>query len=176
MSVLQPSDTDLVPSLSLERHRGGCTSLGLAWRILGERVGLQLVPVLLPGHLTLRDSSGRFVEPLRGIERSKAFYDSAFLLDRRPFYAGLSPRPRGLEAAMAVQGGLLAWKDGRLAEALGAFRVAVALAPGLPEGEGNLGLVFEAMGETDSARAHLAVAVAGDSLNRSAMRRLEALR
>ena len=176
-AVLHPSDTDLVPSLALERHRGGCTSLAFAWLVLGERLGLRLEPVLLPGHLTLRDSSGRFVEPLRGgFERTSSFYDSAFQLARRPAYAALRAAPHGLEAAMAVQGGLLAWKAGHLERARDAFRTACLLAPGLPEAEGNLGLVFEALGEPDSARAHLAIAVAGDSLNHAARLRLEKLR
>lgn len=174
--VLQPSDTDLVPSLALERHRGGCTSLALAWIVLGRKAGLVLEPVLLPGHATLRDSSGRFVEPLRGgLERDSAFYDSAFQLSSRPGYV-LRAAPRGLEAAMAVQGGLLAWKAGRTRRALDAFRTARHLAPGLPEAEGNLGLVFEATGERDSALVHLGVAVAGDPLNHPARARLDALR
>lgn len=174
--VLEPSDTDLVPSLAFERHRGGCTSLAIAWILLGAEVGLALEPVLLPGHMTLRDASGRFVEPLRGIERSASFYDSAFQLGRRPAYRELIPNPRGIEAAMCVQGGLLAWKGDRLDVALEAFRTATELAPGLPEAEGNLGLVFESLGQKDSARVHLALAVAGDSLNAAARMRLDRLR
>lgn len=174
--ILQPSDTDLVPSLAFERHRGGCTPLAIAWIVLGAEVGLVLEPVLLPGHMTLRDASGRFVEPLRGIERSASFYDSAFQLARRPAYRALAANQRGIEAALFVQGGLLAWRADRLEDALDAFRAATTLAPGLPEAEGNLGLVFESMGTKDSARAHLALAVAGDSLNASAMTRLDRLR
>lgn len=174
--VPHPSDTDLVPSLALERHRGGCTSLALAWRVLGARAGLRLDAVLLPGHATLRDSSGRFVEPLRGgLERDSVFYDSAFQLSARPGYV-LRAAPRGLEAAMAVQGGLLAWKAGRSRSALDAFRTASLLAPGLPEAEGNLGLLLESTGERDSALVHLGIAVAGDPLHRAARSRLEALR
>lgn len=169
--VLQPSDTDLAPSLAFARHRGGCTSLSLAWIVLGRRVGLTLEPVLLPGHMALRDASGRFVEPLRGIERTAAFYDSAFQLGRRPAYADLASHPRGLETALAVHGGLLAWKAGDRAEALDAFRTAALLVPGLPEAEGNLGLLHEALGNEDSARVHLRIAVAGDSLNEAARER-----
>lgn len=176
-AVTNPDDTDLVPSLAFQRRRGGCTSLALAWRILGDEVGLHLEPVLLPGHMTLRErSSGRFVDPLRGCERSAPFYDSVFRIARRPAYAGFPIRTHGLEAAMALQGGLIAWKAGREREALDAFRTSTLLAPGLPEAEGNLGLLFESLGERDSARVHLAVAVAGDSLNAEAARRLDALR
>jgi tetratricopeptide (TPR) repeat protein len=170
-AVLRPSDTDLVPSLSFARHRGGCTSLSLAWIVLGRKAGLALEPVLLPGHMALRDTSGRFVEPLRGIERAAIFYDSAFQLARRPAYAKLVPHRRGLEVALAVHGGLLAWKAGDRSEALDAFRAAVVLAPGLPEAEGNLGLLHEALGSSDSARIHLRIAVAGDSLNQAAWER-----
>lgn len=171
-AVLHPSDSDLVPSLAFERHRGGCTSLALAWIVLGGKVGLSLQPVLLPGHMTLRDASGRFIEPLRGVERSAAFYDSSFQLARRPAYAELAPRPRGLEVAMAIHGGLLAWRAGDKAEALHAFRIATLLAPDLPEAVGNLGLLHEAMGNADSALVHLRIAVIGDSLNQAARERL----
>lgn len=173
--ILHPSDTDLVPSLAFERHRGGCTSLALAWQILGASVGLRLEPVLLPGHMTLRDPSGRFIEPLRGIERTAAFYDSAFLLSRRTAYANLAPKPQGLEAALAIQGGLLAWRRDGKDEALDAFRTACSLVPGLPEAEGNLGLLHEAMGNRDSALKHLRIAITGDSLNEAARKRLERL-
>lgn len=175
-SVTNPDDTDLVPSLAIRRGRGGCVPLAFAWRALGETVGLRLEPVLLPGHVTLRDPAGRFVDPLSWRERSRVFYDSAFRIAGRPAYADFRLRPLGLEAAMAIQGGLLAWKSGRLEEAREAFEVAARSAPGLPEAEGNLGLVLDALGARDSARAHLSRALAGDPLNEAAARRLEALR
>lgn len=174
--VLMPDDTDLVPSLAWERRRGGCTSLAWIWCRLGARLGLDLQPVLVPGHIVLRTAEGRYLEPLRGgLERVPAFYDSVFQLARRPGYALDRPSPSAIPAAMALQCGLLEWKAGRLREARAALELATLLAPGLPEAEGDLGLVLEALGETDSARARIRRAVTGDPLNTRAAQRLAGL-
>jgi len=174
--VPDPDDTDLVPSLAWERRRGGCTSLAWIWCRLGGRLGLDVQPVLLPGHMALRLSDGRLLEPLRGgRERSPAFYDSVFLLARRPGYVLDRPSPSAIPAAMALQCGLLEWKAGRLREARAALELATRLAPGLPEAEGDLGLVLEALGESDSARSRLRRAVGGDPMNTRAARRLARL-
>jgi len=164
--VLAPDDTDLVPSLAWERHRGGCTSLAFVWQRLAARLGMRLSPVFLPGHVILERPDGKLLESLRGgMERSRAFYDSAFVLARRPAYRNCATDPDALVAALAIQCGLLDWKAGDLDAAREVLEFAVGLAPGLPEAEGNLGLVQEAMGDRVQAMRHLGRAVAGDSLN-----------
>lgn len=174
--VLTPGDAELVPSLSLEGRRGGCVSQAVAWQFLATRVGWNLQPILLPGHVALRDDHGRWVETLRGgIERDDRFYDSAFQLARRPWYQGYAARPSVIEAAMLVQLGLLRWRHGKTRSAEEAFRQAVLLVPGMPEAEGNLGLLLAAMKVEDSARIHLDRALQGDSLNAKARSILEGL-
>lgn len=171
-----PDDTDLVPSLAWERHRGGCTSLSWIWMRLAKAMDLDLQPVLLPGHMTLRTKEGRFVETLRGgLERSTAFYDSAFSLAKRPAYRLDAANVPVLEASLLVHRGLLLWNRQDLTNSEACFRKASELVPGMPEAEGNLGLVLEARGERVQARAHLATALAGDSLNGKARVRWEAL-
>lgn len=172
---LAPDDTDLVPSLAWQRHRGGCTALAWVWMRLGRAMDLELRPVLLPGHLVLRLDDDRFLETLRGgLQRPRAFYDSAFSLAKRPAYRLDAQESSALEAALLVHRGLLNWSRQNLDEAEHLFRTSAALVPGLPEAEGNLGLVLLSLGRETQAREHLAIAVFGDSLNAKASRRLKA--
>lgn len=163
---LAPNDTDLVPSLAWQRHRGGCTALAWIWMRLGKAMELELQPVLLPGHLVLRADNDRFVETLRGgLQRPRAFYDSAFSLAKRPAYRLDAQESSALEAALLVHRGLLNWKRQNLNEAEILFRRSSIMVPGLPEAEGNLGLVLLSLGRNLEAQEHLAIAVYGDSLN-----------
>lgn len=175
-AVVQPEDADLVPSLASVRLRAGCTSLAWAWIRAASAMGLELRPVLLPGHVCLRRPDGRFLEPLRhGMERTSTFYDSAFGLAGRPGYSLSMENPNGLSAALAVHCGLLEWRAAHLRRAASAFALAADLSPGLPEAEGNLGLVLEELGETEAARARLGKAVLGDPANTRAAGRLARL-
>ena len=61
--------------------------------------------------------------------------------------------PRTGEAEALVQAGNAAEDAGRLEEAHGMYRQAVALAPRLPSAHLNLGIVQEALGHTEAARA-----------------------
>lgn len=174
--VLVPSDSDLVPSLAWTARRAGCVPLAWAWRHLAGRAGVELVALPLPGHVALATTDGRFIEPLRGgLERTRDFYDSAFRLAERPAYRDLAPAPGGIQAALLVQCGLLEWEQGRLEAAREAFSTALDWLPGMPEAEGNLGLVLEASGDREGAVRHLAGALRGDPLNERARIRLEAL-
>lgn len=171
-----PDDTDLVPSLAWERRRGGCTSLAWIWLRLSGPMGLELQPVLLPGHVVLRTREGKFVEVLRGgILRSRAFYDSAFRLDKRPAYRLDAEYLPVLEASLLVHQGLLCWKRRDLVCARTRFEAASFLVPKLPEAVGNLGLVLETEGDLSGARDQLALALAGDSLNDRAKSRWDAI-
>lgn len=174
--VLRPEDLDLVPSLVRSRGQGGCTSLAWAWMRMARAMGIELRPVLLPGHVALRRPDGRYLEPLRhGLERSAAFYDSAFALGGRPGYSLTKAHHAGISAALALHCGLLEWKTGNLRMAASAFELSLSLAPGLPEAEGNLGLVLESLGEEERAASHLRRALQGDPANLRAADRLARL-
>lgn len=174
--VLRPEDLDLVPSLLASRGRGGCTSLAWAWMRMARKMGVELRPVLLPGHVALSRPDGRYLEPLRhGSERSAAFYDSAFALRDRPGYSLSKSHPAGISAALALHCGLLEWKEGNLPRAASAFELSLSLAPGLPEAEGNLGLVLESLEEEERAAFHLRRALHGDPSNHRAAGRLARL-
>jgi len=173
---LAPVDSELVPSLAWSARRAGCVPLAWAWSRLGAAAGVELVAVPLPGHVALATSDGRLLEPLRGgLERSRAFYDSAFGLADRPAYRALRGARGGIQAALLVQCGLLEWKAGRLARAQEAFEAALSWEPGLPEAEGNLGLVLEARGDREGALRHLDRALEGDPAHRAARARRDAL-
>lgn len=163
--ISQPGDSDLVPSLAWERRRAGCVPLVLFWsRALNEH-GIHAAPVLLPGHLVLSMPDGRLVETLRGgTIRAREFYDSAFRLADRPYYAGFRNEPDGVLASMLVHAGLLEWRSGNLRAAESAFETASRICPGLPEAEGNLGLVLEQAGRPKEALEKLDLALQGDRL------------
>lgn len=174
--VLLPSDSDLVPSLAWTARRAGCVPLVWAWCRLAAVAGVELVVVPLPGHVVLATRDGRFLEPLRkGLERTRSFYDSTFRLAERPAYRDLREAPGSIQAALLVQCGLLEWEQGRLSAAQEAFSTALEWRPGLPEAQGNLGLVLEATGDRQGALRHLGLALEGDPLHEKAKIRLEAL-
>lgn len=163
--VLQPNDSDLVPSLAWERRRAGCVPLVLYWSRALASHGIQASPVFLPGHLVLSMPDGRLVETLRGgIIRARGFYDSVFRLADRPYYAGFRAESEAVLASMLVQAGMLEWRAGNLAGAESAFEAAVRICPGLPEAEGNLGLVLEQAGRPERALEKLDLALRGDRL------------
>lgn len=163
--VLQPNDSDLVPSLAWERRRAGCVPLVLYWSRALASHGIQASPVFLPGHLVLSMPDGRLVETLRGgIIRARGFYDSVFRLADRPYYVGFRTEPEGVLASMLVQAGMLEWRAGNLAGAESAFEAAARICPGLPEAEGNLGLVLEQAGRPEYALEKLDLALRGDRL------------
>lgn len=164
-AIVQPGDSDLVPSLAWERRRAGCVPLVLFWsRVLQVR-GIHAVPVFLPGHLVLSMPDGRLVETLRGgTIRAREFYDSAFRLADRPYYAGFRSEPEGILASMLAHAGLLEWRAGNLRAAESAFEAAARICPGLPEAEGNLGLVLEQAGRPGEALEKLDIALRGDRL------------
>jgi len=167
--VLQPADSDLVPSLAWERRRGGCVPLGLIWCRLLRSQGVPASPVLVPGHLVVADGQGRLIETLRGgLFRGHSFYDSVFRLSERPYYRELRPDTNAILAAMLVQAGLLEWRNARPASAESAFAEAVRICPGLPEAEGNLGLVQQELGRESEGGAHLRIALRGDPLAQAA--------
>lgn len=164
-SDLRPSDSDLVPTLAWERRRAGCVPLVLFWTTLLRGRNLEAVSAFLPGHLVVALPDGRLIETLRGgIERPRAFYDSVFSLRQRPYYAGIVPDTNGVLASMLVQAGLLEWRAGDLVGAESALDAAVRICPGLPEAEGNLGLVLEQNGRSKDALERLDRALQGDSL------------
>jgi len=163
--VLQPGDSDLVPSLAWERRRGGCVPLGLMWWHLLRSRGMPAMPVLVPGHLVVATGQGRLVETLRGgIFREWSFYDSAFRLAERPYYRAMLPDSNAILAAMLVQAGLIEWRKSSLGSAESAFAAAVRICPGLPEAEGNLGLVLQESGRESEGSARVAAALRGDPL------------
>jgi len=163
--VLQPNDSDLVPSLAWERRRAGCVPLVLFWSRALASHGIQASPVFLPGHLVLSMPDGRLVETLRGGGlRARGFYDSVFRLGDRPYYAGFRSEHEGILASMLVHAGLLEWRAGNPVGAASAFEAAVRICPGLPEAEGNLGLVLEQTGRSKEALEKLDLALRGDHL------------
>ncbi len=174
--VFAPADSDLVPTLAWTARRAGCVPLAWAWHRLAAAAGVELATLPLPGHVALATTDGRFLEPLRGgLERSRAFYDSAFRLAERPAYRDLKPAAGGIQAALLVQCGLLEWEQGRLSAAREAFSTALEWLPGMPEAQGNLGLVLETSGDREGALRHLTWALEGDPLHEKARIRLEAL-
>lgn len=174
--VLHPNDSDLVPSLAWSRRKAGCVPLVLFWLESLRNSGLVVQSVLLPGHLAISMGETRWIETLRkGLLRSKPFYDSAFLLEQRPYYRDLRPDSNAVLASMLVQAGLLEWRDDHTGNAEAAFRASIKICPGFPEAEGNLGLILEERGDADEALTHLHIALVGDPLAKKARDRLNRL-
>jgi hypothetical protein len=163
--VLHPNDSDLVPSLAWTRRNAGCVPLVLFWLECLRNSGHDAQSVLLPGHIAISMGEQQWIETLRkGILRSKPFYDSAFLLGQRPYYRNLKPDSNAVLASMLVQAGILEWRRDRTRNAESAFRAATKICPGLPEAEGNLGLVLVELDRKHDASRHLAIALKGDAL------------
>jgi regulator of sirC expression with transglutaminase-like and TPR domain len=172
-----------LPSQVIARKQGSCVGLVLLYLALGKTLALPLHPVFLPGHVFIRyratPATGgytRNIETLRrGIERSDAFYDSAFSLAKRPWYRLGDSEPRQALGALIFNLANTHRARGDWKTALGEFRLAEEAIPGLPEAVGSQGAALLSLGDTDGARERLQTALAGDSLAEAAWLNLEIL-
>jgi regulator of sirC expression with transglutaminase-like and TPR domain len=158
------------PTLVLRDRRGSCVGLGLVTLALAEAVGLEALPVFLPGHLFVRlraaRDSWRNVELLRkGIARSDSFYRAEFRLYQRPWYKLTSATLEQALAALAFNLANAHAATGKTAWARAEYgRVAEQL-PGFPDALGAEGSLLLAEGRVDEALAKLKASIAGDSLS-----------
>ncbi len=152
-----------LPSVIAER-RGTCLGLGALYLVLGERLGVGLDGVMVPGHFFVRApdrTPPRNVELLR---RGEAMPDSWYQAKYGPWPTGAaSPYFRALTAPEVASvfwfnagNHLRAARDLRGAAA--AYARAAAELPGFAEAEASLGAVRQLQGALDAAEAAYAAA------------------
>lgn len=175
-------DTTLVsslPSRVLATRQGSCVGLSLLYLALGKALDLPLRPVFLPGHIFVRWRSAsltRNIETLRrGIERSDAFYDSAFALARRPWYRLADAEPKQALGDLVFNLGNTLRARGDWKGALEEFRLAEEMIPGMPEALGSQGAALMTLGDYAGAKEKLQQSYAGDSLSEPTRLNLEAV-
>jgi len=160
----------------LARRRGSCVGLAALYLALGERLGLPLDAVLVPGHLFVRHADGRGVELLkRGREMPERWYRERYRVpDRSPLYLRrLEPR----ETLAVYRYNLAnALRDRRRPRgALVHYRRVVAVLPDFAEARANLGLTLQQLGRTEQARRAYLRARAANPRLPGIERNLEAL-
>jgi tetratricopeptide (TPR) repeat protein len=148
----------LLPSVLRER-RGSCVGLGTLYLALGERLGLPVRGVVLPGHFFVRaeDAAGgaRSVELLRrGEALSPDWYRARWPAPETtaPVY-GRALSDTEVVGVVAYDVGNELRRQGRIAEARRAFERAVRDFPTLPEAQASLGAALQLAGALEPARA-----------------------
>lgn len=159
-----------LPSAVLENRRGSCVGLALLFLAYADGLTWPLRPVFMPSHVTLRyetEASNRpYLETLRPfITRDSLFYDSAFSLPQRAWYASQKshePDQALLTLAFNFANALRDQGQQRWADEL--YVMINARLPGFPESHGNLAQLRQASGQTHEADSLWQIALAGDSL------------
>ncbi|HET8937454.1 MAG TPA: transglutaminase family protein [Polyangiales bacterium] len=154
-----------LPSV-LQTHRGSCVGLGTLYLALGERLGLDLHGVLVPGHFFVRlreHGQLRNIELLReGQELPEAWYR-----ERWPITTGSRAYARALraaevEAVVLFDVGNDRRRSGAYGQAERAFSLAAERFPEFAEAQASAGTMAHLLGALDRARAAYAAARAAD--------------
>lgn len=140
----------------LSSRRGNCVGLGSLYLALGERLGLPMAGVLVPGHFFVRvtDTRGNHnVELLHGgHEQPDAWYRRKYGVPDGGPSAYLTPltQPQVL-AVVHYNLGNAARSAGRIREAKAHYARAAANFPLFAEAHASLGLVLHLLGNLDAA-------------------------
>jgi regulator of sirC expression with transglutaminase-like and TPR domain len=141
----------------LARRQGSCMGLGALYLALGERLGLELCAVLVPGHLFLRyrgPGGVRGVELLKGGRQMP----EAWYRGRYPVPAG---NPLYLKTCLNTSQTLAVYRynlanalreRGRHRGAVEHYRAVVKQLPAFAEAHANLGLTLQRLGRLEEAR------------------------
>ena len=144
--------------LVLADHRGSCLGLGALYLALGERLGVKVDGVLVPGHFFVRVSD-RNVELLRrGEQMPDSWYRERYEVPAEGAPAYLRPlAPAEIMAVFDYNIGNDLRLQGRFVEAAVAYRRAIAAFPQMAEAHASLGLVRHLSGALKEAeQAYLA--------------------
>lgn len=161
----------------LARRRGSCLGLAALYLALGERLGVPLAAVLVPGHLFVRHADGRGVELLkRGRAMPGPWYRERYRVpDRSPLYLRRVLTPRETLAVYRYNLANELRQRQRLRGALVHYRQVVAVLPDFAEAQANLGLTLQRLGRTEQARGAYRRARAANPRLPGIQRNLEAL-
>jgi tetratricopeptide (TPR) repeat protein len=146
-----------LPSVIAAR-RGSCVGLGALYLALGERLGVPLDGVMVPGHFFVRSRGGRAPRNVELLRRGEAMPDDWYRAKYGPWPAGAGEylRPLTVSEVAAVHwfnagNHLRAARDLRGAEA--AYARAAAEFPAFAEAQASLGAVRQLAGAFDEAAA-----------------------
>ncbi|MBI3180625.1 MAG: tetratricopeptide repeat protein [Myxococcales bacterium] len=137
----------------LAERRGTCLGLGGLYLALGERLGLTVQGVLVPGHFFVRAGQTNVELLKRGERLPDAWYRERYLVPAGGDLYLRSLGGRETEAVFRYNLANALRQRGRLREAIAVYREVVAVLPGFAEAHANLGLSLHAAGELEWAAA-----------------------
>jgi len=145
----------LLPSV-LASRRGSCIGLGLVYLALGERLGLHMSGVLVPGHFFVRVNDARGSANVELLRRGQEMPDAWYLQRYALPIPGASAymRPLSTQEVLAVIDynlGNDARAHGDLAKAKHAYVRAAAAFPAFAEAHANLGMLLQLQGDLVAA-------------------------
>jgi regulator of sirC expression with transglutaminase-like and TPR domain len=151
----------------LASRRGSCVGLGLLYLALGDRLGLPLAGVLVPGHFFVRHGERNIELLRRGEAMPESWYRARYGLPEgavpRAYLRALSRREA--LAVVAFNLGNDHRTHGRLEQAAAAYASAARDFPDFAEAHASLGLVRQLQGDRGGARrAYLAARAAYPAL------------
>jgi tetratricopeptide (TPR) repeat protein len=156
--VLHPNDAnDLFLHAVMDRREGYCLSLSILYLALGERLGLDLYGVVVPGHFFVRYERGRIRFNIETTSRGASPPDAHYLKTFHvPEDGGNSAYMKNLTKRQTLgcffnNLGTVYLEIGDTDTALVALERAVAINPTLSESRTNLGNIYLQRGRTNDA-------------------------
>lgn len=146
---------NVLPQIAWKNRGGGCLGVGMAVLILGEKLGLPLHGVLLPGHLFVRWDDGKtrinFEPNLHGVNHPDGYYVERYGILNHSFYTLSNLTARQALAVLSYGIGSCYLKQNECKTATGFFLTSTHNFPEFAEAFGNLAIAYCALG--DSIRA-----------------------
>lgn len=151
----------LFPEYVVTEKRGSCVGMSLLYLLFAEKLGIPMHGVLAPGHLFVRYDNGNEqinIETLRRGEcMTTAWYRQKYSITDTTLYSLRNLSTTELVAVVYYNIGTIELKSGHLTAAEDYLSTAIELFPDFPEAQGNLALVYDAMGDPRKALEHLLI-------------------
>ncbi|MDD5676354.1 MAG: transglutaminase family protein, partial [Chitinivibrionales bacterium] len=150
---------NIFPHLVLKRGSGSCLGISLLVLMLGERLNLPVYGVLAPGHFFVRFDNGAYrcnIESTRmGACIDDSVYQARFALSTTSWYNLRNLEPREVTAVLQFAVGNCLRQAGAFSGALRCYGWASEGLRGYAEAWGNMGVVYDTLGQRDKAVAAL---------------------
>jgi len=145
----------LFPHLVVHQKEGSCIGLSLLFLLIGEKIGIPLYGVVVPGHLFVRYDDGTTRINIETMKKGKnmpdEWYREKYAISDNSMYDFQNLSVREVCALLKYNVGNICLSKEKHADAVGLYRDVVDVFPNYCEAWGNLGLAQNVLGDYATA-------------------------